>query len=104
MAWLPWLEVNARLSTFDNIWADPFGRFNDTGYGRHYMDKAMDLKAMLYRSSQWYLPFLVFGVTDMMGMELMKAWYGVATWRLGSFALSLGYGTDRIHGLFESVA
>lgn len=104
LAWLPWLEVNARLSTFDNIWADPFGRFNDTGYGRHYMDKAMDLKAMLYRSSQWYLPSLAFGVTDMMGTELMKAWYGVATWRLGSFALSLGYGTDRMHGLFGGVA
>ena len=68
------------------------------------MDKAMDLKAMLYRSSQWYLPSLAFGVTDMMGTELMKAWYGVATWRLGSFALSLGYGTDWMHGLFGGVA
>lgn len=104
LTWLPWLEVNVRLSTFDNIWVDPLGKFNDDGFGRHYMDKAMDLKAMLYRSPGWPIPSLALGVTDVMGTELMKAWYGVATWRWGAFALSLGYGTDRMNGLFGGIA
>ena len=33
LAWLPWLEVNARFDTFNSIY---------TGQGRRYMDKAID--------------------------------------------------------------
>ena len=103
VAWLPWFEVNARLSTFDNIWVTPENTFNRDGNGRYYMDKAMDLKAVLYRSTEWYIPSVAFGVMDMMGTELMKAWYGVATWRRGKFSLSMGYGTDRLNGFFAGV-
>ena len=49
LAWLPWLEMNVRLSTFDNVWVAPSGAINNTGNGRDYMDKAIDLKAMLWR-------------------------------------------------------
>ena len=94
VAWLPWFEVNARLSTFDNVWTGVQGQ------DRYYMDKAMDLKAVLYRSREWYMPSVAFGVMDMMGTELMKAWYGVATWRRGRVGLSMGYGTDRLNGFF----
>ena len=103
VAWLPWFEVNTRLSTFDNIWVTPENTFNRDGNGRYYMDKAMDLKAVLYRSREWYIPSVAFGVMDMMGTELMKAWYGVATWRKGKFGLSLGYGTDRLNGFFAGI-
>jgi hypothetical protein len=104
LAWLPWLEVNARLSTFDNIHVTPRNRINDRGDGRRYMDKAIDLKVMLHRSREWRVPSLALGVTDVMGTELMKAWYGVATWRFDRLAASLGYGTDRMNGLFGGVS
>jgi hypothetical protein len=77
---------------------------NVEGRGRHYMDKALDVKAMLYRSRRRYVPSLAFGVTDMMGTELMKAWYGVATWHFGRWAFSAGYGTDRLNGPFGGVS
>ncbi len=104
LAWLPWLEINARLTTFDNVYVAPDGGINDKGIGRDYMDKALDLKAMLHRSRKWYVPSLAFGVTDVMGTELMKAWYGVATWRISSLAFSVGYGTDRMNGLFGGIS
>jgi len=42
LAWLPWLELNARLTTFDNVHIAPSWR--------RYMDKAIDIKAIAYRS------------------------------------------------------
>jgi hypothetical protein len=104
LAWLPWLEVNARFTEFDNEWVTWSGESNREGKGRYYMDKAIDLKAMLYRSQQWYLPSLAAGVLDVMGTELMKSWYGVATWHWGDFSVSAGYGSDRMNGFFAGVA
>lgn len=97
LAWLPWLEVNARFSTFSTrpAYSSPTAR--------RYMDKAIDLKAILWHSKdpeKWAVPSIAFGVVDMMGTELMKAYYGVATWRWGNFALTLGYGSDRLNNLF----
>lgn len=100
LSWLPWLEVNARFSTFSTKRANPDPN------GRRYMDKAIDLKAMLWHSKDpenWLIPSIAFGVVDMMGTELMKAWYGVATWRAGNFAVSIGYGTDRLNGVYGGI-
>jgi hypothetical protein len=104
LAWLPWLEVNARLTTFDNVYVAPLGTVNDKGTGRDYMDKAIDVKAMLHRSRTWYLPSIALGTTDIMGTELMKASYGVATWRIDKFAFSVGYGTERMNGFFAGAS
>jgi hypothetical protein len=104
LAWLPWLEINTRLTTFDNVHVTEVNAINVEGQGRRYMDKAIDLKAMLYRSPKWYVPSVAFGVTDVMGTELMKAWYGVATWHFDRWALSAGYGTDRLNGVFGGVS
>jgi hypothetical protein len=103
LAWLPWLEVNARLTTFDNVYVTSTNDVNAEGRGRHYMDKALDIKAVLWRSREGYAPSFAFGVTDVTGTELMKAWYGVATWSVGRWAFSAGYGTDRLNGLFGGV-
>ena len=97
LAWLPWLEVNARFTTFDGFPA------NSKPDSRIYMDKAMDLKAILWHNKdpeKWYLPSLAFGIVDMMGTELMRAWYGAATWRWGSVAATIGYGSDRLNGVY----
>ena len=94
MAFLPWLEINARFSLFDTI------RTNDS---RRYMDKAIDLKAMIWHNSSrdlWFMPSIAVGVSDVMGTEIMKAYYGAATWRWGDFALTAGYGSSRYNGFF----
>lgn len=96
LAWLPWLEVNARFTTFNNNYG------GTEGY-RRYMDKAIDLKAMLWHNTNpahWFIPSLAFGVVDVTGTELMKAYYGAATWRWGDFAATIGYGSDRFNGVF----
>ncbi len=100
LAWLPWFEINARLSTFDGIPA------NSQPDSRVYMDKAIDLKAILWHNNdpeKWYLPSIAFGIVDMMGTELMRAWYGAATWRWGSVAATVGYGTDRLNGVYAGI-
>lgn len=97
LAWLPWLEINTRLTTFDTI------RVEESYSKRRYMDKAIDLKFMLWHNKNprlWYMPSIAFGVTDMMGTELMKAYYGAATWRWGNVAATLGYGSDRLNGFY----
>ena len=104
LAWLPWLEVNARLTTFGNVFAAPDGGINDRGIGRDYMDKAFDVKAILHGSRKWYLPSVAFGMTDVMGTELSKAMYGVATWRRDKLAFSVGYGTERLNGFFAGAS
>ncbi|MBQ7154693.1 MAG: YjbH domain-containing protein [Synergistaceae bacterium] len=96
MAYLPWLEINARFTLFDSIGGG-------AGEGRRYIDKALDLKAMLWRNKNpklWYLPSIAGGVADIMGTELMKSWYWVATWRWGDLAATVGWGTDRLNGVF----
>ncbi|MBQ6919633.1 MAG: YjbH domain-containing protein [Synergistaceae bacterium] len=101
LSWLPWLEINARLTTFDTIQTG--GR---TNHERRYMDKAIDLKFILWHTKNpdnWIIPSLAVGVVDMMGTELMKAYYGVATWRIGKVAATLGYGSDRFNGLFAGI-
>lgn len=100
MAYLPWLEINGRFTLFDSVWGGP-------GEGRRYMDKALDLKAVFWHnrnpSKLWYLPSIAGGVADLMGTELMKSWYWVATWRWGSVAATVGWGTDRLNGMFAGL-
>jgi hypothetical protein len=68
------------------------------------MDKAIDVKAMLHHSRRWYLPSIALGMTDIMGTELMKASYGVATWRIDKLSFSAGYGTERMNGFFAGAS
>ena len=103
VAWLPWLEINARLTTFSSIYIHDTSTNDENAYYRRYMDKALDVKAMLWHSKDpqyWFIPSIAIGANDIAGTELMKAYYGVATWRWGDFALTAGYGSDRLNGFF----
>ena len=97
LTWLPWLEINARFSTFSSV---------PIQY-RDYMDKAIDLKLMLYdnyrSSNYWFIPSIAVGIMDTTGTELMKAHYGVATWHWGDFHPTIGYGSDRLNGFFGGI-
>ena len=106
LAWLPWLEINTRLTTFDTIDVTMPDSAGGRYSARRYMDKAVDLKLMLWHSKSpknWIIPSIAIGVVDMMGTELMKAYYGAATWRSGNFALTLGYGSDRLNGFYGGI-
>ena len=106
LAWLPWLEINTRLTTFDTLFVDRFNTIGENVPGRRYMDKAIDLKLMLWHTKDpqnWFVPSLALGVVDMMGTELMKAYYGAATWRFGKVSATIGYGSDRLNGLYGGI-
>lgn len=106
LAWLPWLEINTRLTTFDSLSVNYRNEVGENVEGRRYMDKAIDLKFMLWHNKNpklWFVPSLAAGVVDMMGTELMKAYYGAATWRWGDFAATLGYGNDRLNGFYAGI-
>ena len=106
LAWLPWLEINARFSTFDTLSVNYLNQVAPGIDGRRYMDKAIDLKLMLWHSKSpqnWIIPSIAIGVVDMMGTELMKAYYGAATWHFGNFAATLGYGSDRLNGFYGGI-
>ena len=106
IAWLPWLEINTRLTNFDNVFeSEPDGE-GGTRSARRYMDKAMDLKFRLWNaksSDNWIIPSIAIGVVDMMGTELMKAYYGAATWRFGDVSATIGYGSDRFNGFYGGI-
>jgi hypothetical protein len=102
---LPMLEVTGRYvgitgtKAFTNI-QDP----NWKGYGR-YKDKVVDVKLHLISETDW-TPALALGATDMLGTELFKGQYFVATKTFGSLKnieASIGYGRNRPEGLFAAM-
>jgi hypothetical protein len=99
LGYLPDLEISFSLNTVMGgpVVTEGTGWY-DEDYG-DYKDKMLAMKWRIFRQNG-YLPALAVGVTDLTGTELMKSWYGVATTRLGDLALTLGYGTDRMNGLF----
>lgn len=98
---LPFLQVTGRYVSITGIPA--FGspdRNYGKGYGR-YKDKVVDTKLRLLEETR-YLPTISFGATDILGTELFKGQYVVAskTFGQGNIEASLGYGNKRPHGVF----
>jgi membrane-associated phospholipid phosphatase len=99
---LPFLQVTGRYVSLTGTpafsRADPeYGR----GYGR-YKDKVVDAKLNVWRESKW-LPGISIGATDLLGTELFKGQYLVASKVFGSarnFEASIGYGRKRPNGVF----
>jgi membrane-associated phospholipid phosphatase len=73
-------------------------------YGR-YKDKVVDAKLRLLEESSW-LPALAVGATDLLGTELFRGQYLVATKTFGSarnIEASIGYGNKRPDGVFAGL-
>jgi len=96
----PWLEGSFR---FTRIYDVPgFPDRTDTDYG-DYRDKSFDAKVLLLPERGWW-PALGVGMQDIAGgTGLFSAPYGVASKRLGELDLTLGYGRQRIDGVFGGV-
>jgi membrane-associated phospholipid phosphatase len=99
---LPFLQVTGRYVSITGIpafgSADPeYGK----GYGR-YKDKVVDVKLRL-RDETEILPAISVGATDLLGTELFKGQYVVASKSFGkahNLEASIGYGNKRPKGIF----
>jgi membrane-associated phospholipid phosphatase len=101
---LPFLQVTGRYVSITGISA--FGtpdRNYGKGYGR-YKDKVVDAKLRLLEETK-YFPTISVGATDLLGTELFKGQYIVASKTLGqgNIEASVGYGNKRPNGLFAGV-
>jgi len=102
---LPFLQVTGR---YVSIAGTPGFTFEAGQYGSEYgryKDKVVDAKLRLTPESTW-LPSLAVGATDVLGTELFKGQYVVATKSFGqarNIEASLGYGTGRPDGVFGGV-
>ncbi|MGZ4819994.1 MAG: YjbH domain-containing protein [Terriglobales bacterium] len=98
----PFLQVTGRYVSISGIpgFTDSPGQYGSQ-YGR-YKDKVADVKLQLWRESTW-LPAVAVGATDVVGTELFKGKYVVATKSFGSarnIEASVGYGNQRPDGFF----
>jgi hypothetical protein len=93
---LPRLETSFRYTTIRDLPSNLGQGFGD------FKDKAFDTKLLLLREDRWW-PNLAIGKQDVFGTELFSSEYAVLSKRFGHSDYTLGYGTDRIDGLFGGV-
>jgi hypothetical protein len=103
---LPFLQLTGRYVSITGTPGFFSSRPGDYGsaYGR-YKDKVVDAKLSLLRESSW-LPAISVGATDLLGTELFKGHYIVASKTFGSarnIEASIGYGNKRPDGVFAGI-
>ncbi|WP_409265973.1 YjbH domain-containing protein [Massilia sp. BHUDP2] len=101
---LPFLQMTGRYVSISGIqgFSDPSGYGKE--YGR-YKDKVVDGKLRLLEESGW-MPAVSVGMTDILGTELFKGKYIVASKVFGparNMEVSVGYGQRRPEGLFAGM-
>ena len=102
---LPFLQMTARYVSIAGIpgFTRVQGEYGSE-YGR-YKDKVVDGKLRLMKESTW-LPSVAVGATDLLGTELFKGRYIVASKSFGSarnIEASVGYGDGRPDGIFGGI-
>jgi len=91
---LPRLELSGRYTIIRGLSSELGQGFGD------YKDKAFDAKLLLLREGRW-LPNAAVGTLDFTGTGVFSVdYYGAVSKRLGNTDYSLGYGIDRMNGLF----
>lgn len=91
---LPRLQLSAGIVEVPGI--DGFA--NNQNYN-NYKDKVFNAKLQLHREGQ-VLPSIAVGMNDFHGTGLFKSNYLVMSKKIGNLDATLGYGTDRIDGIF----
>jgi membrane-associated phospholipid phosphatase len=99
---LPFVQATARYVSITGIpgFTRVKGEYGSQ-YGR-YKDKVVDAKIRLIQESEW-IPAVAVGATDLLGTELFKGRYIVASKVFGgarNIEASLGFGDGRPDGLF----
>ncbi len=95
LAVFPWLEGSFEFQQIEGVPISP------TDSSR-YRDKAFHLKLIALPEKDWR-PAIAFGATDIHGTKLYASQYIVASKTYGDIDLTLGWGTDRIDGVFGGV-
>jgi len=90
---LPRLELSGRYTIVRGLSGGLGQGFGD------FKDKAFDAKAVLWKEDKRW-PNVALGSQDFTGTGVFKAKYAVASKRIGNTDYTLGYGNDRIDGLF----
>lgn len=102
---LPFLQVGGRYVSISGVPGFSSGRGDfGSNYGR-FKDKVFDAKLSLLKERD-YLPSIAIGATDLLGTELFKGQYIVASKSFGAarnIEASLGYGLKRPDGMFGGV-
>lgn len=99
---LPFLQVTGRYVSINGIpgFSNVPGEYG-SGYGR-FKDKVLDAKVRLWEEGTW-MPGVAIGATDLLGTELFKGQYVVATKTFGAaknIEASIGVGRGRPDGVF----
>jgi len=99
---LPSLQVSGRFISINGTpgFTNVEGEYGFE-YGR-FKDKVVDAKLRLWSEGRW-MPGVAIGATDLLGTELFKGQYIVATKTFGptrNVEVSLGYGRNRPDGAF----
>jgi len=98
IAVFPWLEGSFRFTRIYHVPGFPEERA-DADYG-DFRDKSFDAKVLLL-PERGIWPAVAFGAQDVVGgTGIFSAHYGVLSKRLGELDLTLGYGRERIDGVF----
>lgn len=93
----PRFEFSGRFTRIDDVPGFP----ENPDYGA-YKDKAFDAKALLW-AERAYLPAAAIGAQDFTGTRLFRARYLALSKRLGDADITLGYGAERIDGVFGGI-
>ena len=91
----PGVEFSGRLTELTNVPVDFPGQST-------FRDKAFDLKFQVIPETRW-LPAVAFGYHDLFGTQLFEAQYIVFNRQIFPFDFTLGYGRERLAGLFGGV-
>ena len=98
----PWFEGSFRFTRIYHVPGFPDDGRPGVDYG-DYKDKSFDAKVRLLPERGWW-PAVAFGMQDIAGgTGLFSAPYGVLSKQLGELDLTLGYGSQRIDGVFGGV-
>lgn len=93
---LPRLELSGRYTVIDDT---PV--FEDNGFG-NYKDKSFDAKLLLLKESR-YIPDFSIGTQDFLGTRIFSANFVTMSKRYRSLDMTLGYGEERIDGMFGGI-
>ncbi len=96
---LPRFELSARYTEIGNVDLSQYPGWS--GFG-DYKDKVSSAKFLLAKES-WAWPSIAFGIHDLHGTGLFEAKYLAASKRFGDLDATLGYGSQRIEGLFAGM-
>lgn len=71
------------------------------GFG-HNKDKGFGVKYRIKEQEGIY-PSIAAGIQDISGTELLRAYFIVGTYRFDNIAMSLGWGSDRLGGVYAGI-